>query len=48
MAEYAGLPIAGIVKRNSAAIFRAILQPDSRVDKFCKMVFFLLIMEPTL
>lgn len=41
MAEYAGLPIAGIVKRNSAAIFRAILQPDSRVDKFCKNGFLL-------
>lgn len=31
MAENAGLPIAGIVKRYSAAIFRAISQPDSRV-----------------
>lgn len=41
MAEYAGLPIAGIVKRNSAAIFRAISKPDSRVDKFCKNGFLL-------
>lgn len=41
MAEYAGLPIAGIVKRHSAAIFRAILQPHSHMDKFCKNGFLL-------
>lgn len=41
MAEYAGLPIAGIVKRPSAAIFRAILQPHSHMDKFCKNGFLL-------
>ena len=35
MAEYAGLPIAGIVKRHSAAIFRAILQSESHVDQLC-------------
>ena len=36
MAEYAGLPIAGIVKRHSAAIFRAISHPDSKVDQHYK------------
>ena len=41
MAEYAGLPIAGIVKRHSATIFRAILQPDSHVDQLCKNGFLL-------
>lgn len=41
MAEYAGLPIAGIVKRYNAAIFRAISQPDSHVNKFCKNGFLL-------
>lgn len=41
MAEYAGLPIAGIVKRHSAAIFRAILQPESHVDQLCKNGFLL-------
>ena len=41
MAEYAGLPIAGIVKRHSAAFSRAILQPGSHVDKFCKNGFLL-------
>lgn len=41
MAEYAGLPIAGIVKRHSATIFRAILQPDSHVDQVCKNGFLL-------
>lgn len=41
MAEYAGLPIAGIVKRHSAAIFRAILQPVSHVDRLCKNGFLL-------
>ena len=41
MAEYAGLPIAGIVKRYNAAIFRVISQPDSHVNKFCKNGFLL-------
>lgn len=41
MAEYAGLPIAGIVKRHSATIFRAILQPESHVDQLCKNGFLL-------
>lgn len=41
MAEYAGLPIAGIVKRHSATIFRAILQPDPHVDQLCKNGFLL-------
>lgn len=36
MAEYAGLPIAGIIKRNIAAIFRAISQPDSKIDQCYK------------
>lgn len=48
MAEYAGLPIAGIIKRHNAAIFRAISQPDSKIDMHFKMVSFLLTMEPTL
>lgn len=41
MAEYAGLPIAGIVKRHSAAIFRAISHPDSKVDQHYKNGFLL-------
>lgn len=36
MAEYAGLPIAGIIKRHNAAIFRAISQPDSKIDMHFK------------
>ena len=36
MAEY-----AGIVKRHSATIFRAILQPESHVDQLCKNGFLL-------
>ena len=41
MAEYAGLPIVGIVKRHSAAIFRAILQSGCHMDKSCKNGFLL-------
>ena len=41
MAEYAGLPIAGIIKRHSAAIFRTILKPDSHVGKFYENGFLL-------
>lgn len=33
MAEYAGLPVAGFIKRDIAAIFRAIMQPDSKIDQ---------------
>lgn len=36
MAEDAGLPIAGIIKRHNAAIFRAISQPDSKIDMHFK------------
>lgn len=36
MAEHAGLPIAGIIKRHSATIFRAISHSSSKIDQHHK------------
>lgn len=41
MAEDAGLPIAGIIKRYSATIFHTLSQPDSPIDQYYKNGFLL-------